>query len=108
MPTNGIVILLVIAAAIYFIVRQFIEQPVSPRALLIFPGLILYYTYTNIQQELAHPALNPVWIIGSLVVGLLPGVLLGVLRGRLAVMRYDQQKATVYVRPGFINIVIWV
>lgn len=107
MLNNELMMLIVAALAIWLIVRQFREQAITPRSLLIYPILIAFYTYTNITGQLAHPFINPAILVGCFIVGLLPGALLGLFRGMRTSLRLDQMSGIVYARPSVTNALLW-
>jgi uncharacterized membrane protein len=102
--TTGVLIL---AVVIYMITNQFRERPIKPATLIITPALITYYTYTNILAEFAKQVVDPAWLIGALMVGLVPGLVLGFFRGNLAHMRLDAASGKVYARASMLSLILW-
>jgi uncharacterized membrane protein len=102
--TTGVLIL---AAVIYMITNQFRERPIKPATLIITPALITYYTYTNIMEEFAKQVVDPAWLIGALVIGLVLGLALGFFRGNLAHLRLDAASGKVYARASTLSLILW-
>jgi hypothetical protein len=102
--TTGVIIL---AVVIYMISNQFRERPIKPATLLITPVLITYYTYTNVMTELTKPIIDPTWLIGALLAGLLAGLALGYFRGTLAHMRLDAASGKIYARSSTLSLILW-
>ncbi|GHO93943.1 hypothetical protein KSF_039910 [Reticulibacter mediterranei] len=102
--TTGV---LIFAVVIYMISNQFRERPIKPTTLIITPALITYYTYTNILAEFAKSVVDPTWLIGALVVGLLLGLGLGFFRGNLAHLRLDVASGKVYARASTLSLILW-
>ncbi len=107
MSSNIITLVLVVAVVIYMIVRQFQEQTIKPRSLLILPLLITYYTYTSIVEELTNPLVNTSILIAIMVVGLCAGGLLGAFRGSQTRMRFDVTTGLVKSKASTLNIVLY-
>jgi hypothetical protein len=105
--SNMITLVIVLVVVVYMIVRQFQEQTIRPRSLLILPLLITYYTYTSIVEQLTTPLVNASLLIVMLVVGLFAGGLLGTFRGRQARMRFDATTGLVKSKASSLNIVLY-
>jgi hypothetical protein len=107
MSSSIITLIIIVAVVIYMIVRQFQEQTIKPRSLLILPLLITYYTYTSIVEQLTTPLVNASMLIVAMIVGLCAGGLLGTFRGRLARMRFDVATGLVKSKASTLNIVLY-
>ncbi len=107
MPAS-ITYIIIIAVVLYIIVCQFIEQPVKPLMLLGLPVAVAYFSYIAFQRNLAEAFVNPGLLIGALVIGLLPGLCLGVFRGTLVRVRRDVASGITYVKPSRLSIAIWI
>jgi hypothetical protein len=99
-------ILLIAAVAIYIIVRQFTEQRVTWTTLLLLPAVSIYASYTELQDDFAH--FLPVLLIAAMVIGVLPGVLTGLFRGRHTRVRLDQASGVIYSKPEAASSLMWV
>lgn len=102
---NMIIILVVVALVVYLIVRQFTEQVVTWRTLLLLPALAVYGSYTEIQPDLSHYA--PALLVASLAVGVLPGLLTGIYRGKRTRVRLDSTNGNVYSKPELASSLTW-
>jgi hypothetical protein len=102
--TIGIIIL---AVVIYMIVRQFQERAIKFPAIFIIPALLTYYTCITIETEVTKHIIDPTWLFGALIVGLLPGLTLGFFRGNLAHLRLDASTGTVYAKASTLSQIIW-
>ena len=100
-------LIIILGVLSYMVVRQFQEQPVRPRMLVLLPAILTYYTYTNIVSELAKPMVDPAFLIACMAVGVILGGLLGWYRGGLVHLRLDRASGLVYSKASTINIVIW-
>jgi magnesium-transporting ATPase (P-type) len=100
--------IIIIAAVLYIIVSQFIEQPVKPLMLLGLPVAVAYISYITFEKNLAEAFVNPGLLIADLVIGLLPGLCLGVFRGTLVRVRRDASSGITFVKPSRLSIVIWI
>lgn len=100
--------IIIIAVVLYIIVRQFMEQPVQPLMLLGLPALVAYVSYITFQKNLVEALLNPSLLIAALVIGLLPGLCLGLFRGKLVRMRRNNATGITYVKPTPLSITIWI
>jgi hypothetical protein len=102
---NTLIILVVAALAIYAIVRQFTEQQVTPRSLLLLPALSAYASYMDLQPAFAR--FSPALLIGGLVLGAALGILAGMFRGRHTQVRLDRASGNVFAKPDLICSVAW-
>lgn len=99
--------LLGLVIAVYIVVRQFMERPVTPASLLISPALITLYTCFSIAEEWAKSPVSTAWLLMMMAAGLLAGGLLGVYRGNLATIRYNPDWRRVTVKASAVNIVLY-
>ena len=99
--------IIIIAAVLFFIVRQFMEQPIKPMYLLLMPALFAYFSYTALQMDMVKYAVSLPLLIAALVIGFLPGIVVGVLRSKNVRLRVDGS-GTVYAKPGTTYIITWV
>jgi hypothetical protein len=104
---NITTLIIVLVVVVYMIVRQFQEQTIKPRSLLILPLLITYYTYTSIVTQITHPLVDVSILLVMMVIGLCAGGLLGVFRSSRARMRYDVRTQQVKSKASTINIVLY-
>ena len=104
----SIMYILIIGVVLYIIVSQFMEQPVKPLMLLGLPALVAYFSYITFEKNLAEAFVNPSFLIAALAIGLLPGLCLGVFRGKLVRMRRNEATGTIYVKPTSLSIAIWI
>ncbi len=100
--------IIIIAVVLYIIVSQFIEQPVKPLLLLGLPVAVAYISYITFEKNLAEAFVNPGLLIAALVIGLLPGLCLGVFRGTLVRVRRDASSGITFVKPSRLSITIWI
>ena len=108
MPTSSLTIgIIILAVVIYMLVRQFQERAVQFPGIFVIPGLLTYYTYTNVEVEFTKHVIDPAWLIAALVIGLLPGLTLGFFRGTLAHMRLDTATGRVYAKASTLSLTIW-
>ena len=107
MPAS-ITYILIIGVVLYIIACQFIEQPVKPVMLLGLPALVAYFSYITFQKNLVEALVNPSLLIAAAVVGLLPGLCLGLFRGKLVRIRRNNATGITYVKPTRLSITIWI
>jgi len=107
MPAS-IIYILIIGVILYIIACQFIEQPVKPLMLLGLPVAVAYLSYITFEKNLVQAFVHPGLLIAALVIGLLPGLCLGVFRGKLVRVRRDAATGITYVKPGRLSIIIWI
>ncbi|HVB24563.1 MAG TPA: hypothetical protein VNG51_21685 [Ktedonobacteraceae bacterium] len=107
MPAS-ITYILIIGVVLYIIVCQFIEQPIKPLMLLGLPVAVAYLSYITFEKNLAEAFINSGLLIAALVIGLLPGLCLGVFRGKLVCVRRDVATGITYVKPSRLSIIIWI
>lgn len=99
--------IIVLAIVIYMIVRQFQERQVTFSGIIIIPAVWAYLTGVNIVVELTKHAIDPTLLIGALIIGLLPGLVLGFYRGNMALLRLDTTADKVYARTTTLSLIIW-
>lgn len=103
---TGLLLYLVIAAlAIYAIVRQFTEQQVTWRTLLLLPALSAYGSYTEWQTEFMHFSLA--LLLAGLALGLALGVATGVYRGLYTRVRLDSASGIAFSKPRLPSSLTW-
>jgi hypothetical protein len=101
-----IIILLVLVALVYLVFRQFTEQQVNWRTLLLLPALSAYASYTELLPAFAR--FTPLPLIAGLAVGALAGLATGVLRGRATRVRLDSASGQIYSKPQLASSLTWV
>lgn len=104
----SITYIIIIAAVLYIIVCQFIERPVKPLMLLGLPIAVAYFSYITFEKNLTEAFVNPGLLIAALVIGLLPGLCLGLYRGTLVRVRRDAASGITFVKPSRLSITIWI
>lgn len=102
---NMIILLLVLVLFVYMIIRQFTEQVVSWRSLLILPALSAYGSYTDLVPAFTHFALPP--LIAGLALGVLAGLATGIFRGQHTRVRLDSASGNVLSKPELASSLMW-
>jgi hypothetical protein len=102
---NIIVLLLVLIFLLYLIFRQFTEQRVTWRTLLLLPILSVYASYVELVPAFAHFA--SVLLIIGLALGVLAGLATGIFRGRNTRVRLDGASGLIYARPALPSSLTW-
>jgi hypothetical protein len=102
---STLLILLVVALSIYIIVRQFTEQVVNLRTLLLLPALSTYACYTDMNADFTH--FTPTLLVVGLVVGVVPGLLTGIFRGRHTRVRQDSASGSIFSKPESASSFMW-
>ncbi len=105
--TSLYTLLIIVAIVVYMVIRQFQERALTPMSLLLFPLLVIYYTYIDIISELAKSPISNALLIVIMIVGLLLGGLLGIYRGNQTLMRFDKVSQRVMAKACTINIVLY-
>lgn len=100
-----ILILVIALLAVYLVVRQFTEQVVTWRTLLLLPAVAAYACYSELQEDFTHFA--PALLIVGLLVGILPGLLTGIFRGKHTRVRLDSANGRVLSKPELASSLTW-
>ncbi|HLG78165.1 MAG TPA: hypothetical protein VKX46_17245 [Ktedonobacteraceae bacterium] len=101
-------IIIIIAVVLYMIVRQFQEQPVMTWKNWILPTLVVVYTYTNVTAQLAKPIIDPAYLLATVALGLLAGLLIGFYRGSMARLRVDYATGTILAKANALSLILWI
>lgn len=103
---NVITIILVVAVlAVYLVVRQFTQQVVTWRTLLLLPLVAIYGCYSELNEDFSHFA--PTLLIVSVAVGILPGLLSGIFRGKHTRVSLNSENGNVYSKPELASSLTW-
>ena len=102
---NLIILLVVLVLFVYMVVRQFTEQVVSWRSLLILPAISAYGSYTDLVPAFAHFALAP--LMAGLALGALAGLATGIFRGQHTRVRLDSASGNVVSKPELVSSLMW-
>ncbi|HTI13718.1 MAG TPA: hypothetical protein VL461_03980 [Dictyobacter sp.] len=100
-------VVIVIAVLVYFVVRQFQEQVLSARTLLLQPVLFTIYSFETLSDQFTHPLVSVDILIALMVIGVVTGSALGWYRAGLTRMRYDQESGKIKVKARGLNIVLY-
>jgi xanthine/uracil permease len=108
MSSSSTITIVIVLAVLFFIVaRQFQEQTLSPRNLLLAPIVFTIYTYTTVTDLFKQPLASMQILVGLMVIGAICGSALGWYRGGLTRMRYDQQSGKTLVKARPLNIILY-
>lgn len=102
---NTIFFLLLLVVSVYIVIRQFVEQRVTPVTLLLLPLLSVYASYIDLR--LAFTRFPPLPLLGGLAFGIIVGLLTGIFRGRHTRVRLDNTSGTVYSKPQIPSSIMW-
>ncbi len=89
--------LLIVVAFVYMIIRQFTEQEITWRSLLILPALSIYGSYLELQSDFSHFA--PAFLVMAMAVGVVPGLFAGLFRGQHTKVRLENASGVIYSKP---------
>lgn len=103
--TGPLLYLLIAALAIYAIARQFMEQQVTWRTLLLLPAISAYGSYAEWQEEFMH--FNVGVLAAGLALGLVLGVATGIYRGIYTRVRLDSVSGLAFSKPQLPSSLTW-
>lgn len=103
--TDSLLYLAIAALAIYAIARQFMEQRVTWRTLLLLPALSAYESYTEWQTVFRHFSLG--LLLTGLALGLVLGVATGVYRGLYTRVRLESASGIAFSKPQLPSSLTW-
>lgn len=103
--TGPLLYLVIAALAIYVIARQFTEQKVTWRTLLLLPALSAYESYTEWQTAFIH--FSSGLLLVGLALGLALGVATGVYRGLYTRVRLDSARGIAFSKPRLPSSLTW-
>lgn len=100
-----ILLILVVLLLIFLIIRQFAEQAINWRYMVLLPIISAVVCFKDVQWAFSRFALYP--LVAAVVVGALVGFVTGIIRGQQSSIRLDGTSGTLFSKPGLISSGIW-